>query len=62
MGGEEGKQSHFEIVKWKGVKDVFKCSRCETCRDTRDEMVEHVLLHFPANEREAIFEELMKEK
>lgn len=60
---EEPKASevYFTTEKWKGVRDVFKCARCETFRDTRDAMIEHVLLHFPANEQESILEQLVKE-
>ena len=52
---------YFTTASWKGVKDVFRCARCGTYRDTRDAMIEHVLLHYPANQQEDILEKLMKE-
>lgn len=61
LGGGKA-EVYFTSVMWKGVKEVFKCATCGECRDTRDEIVEHVLLHFPKGEQERIFEELMKEK
>lgn len=52
---------YFTTEKWKGVRDVFRCARCGTFRDERDAMIEHVLLHFPANKQESILEQLVKE-
>lgn len=54
--------SFYTTERWKGVKDVFKCARCGTFRDTRDAMIEHILLHYPANEQETIFNQLVKEQ
>lgn len=52
---------YFTREMWKGVKEVFKCARCGQFRNTRDEMIEHVLLHFPKSEQESILEKLLKE-
>ena len=52
---------YFEIVKWRGIKDVFRCMTCGTNRDDFDAMVEHILLHHKGHEEE-VFEILMKEK
>lgn len=60
LGGEKA-QVYFTREMWKGVKEVFKCARCGAFRDTRDEMIEHVLLHFPKSEQESILEKLLKE-
>lgn len=57
---EEPKQ-YFETVNWKGVKTVYRCSACGTCRDERDTMILHVLLHVPPQDQNKVFETLMKE-
>lgn len=63
-GGEEERLKKlrvlFTVERWKGVQDVFKCARCGTFRDTRDAMIEHVLLHYPAREQEALLEKILK--
>lgn len=59
--GEVAQEKYFTAESWKGVKTVFKCAKCETFRDTRDEMIEHVLLHYPKDEQEKIFNQLVKE-
>lgn len=56
----EKKVVYFTREMWKGVKEVLKCA-CGEFRDTRDEMIEHVLLHFPKSEQESILEKLLKE-
>lgn len=57
----EKKVVYFTREMWKGVKEVLKCAKCGEFRDTRDEMIEHVLLHFPKSEQESILEKLLKE-
>lgn len=52
---------YFTSERWKGVKTVFKCAKCGTFRDERDAMIEHVLLHYPKDEQEKIFDQLVKE-
>ena len=47
---------------WRGVKEVLKCTKCGTFRDTKDPMIEHILLHYPKSEQEAELERLLKEK
>lgn len=54
---------YFSAVLWKGVKEIYRCAICGTNRDERDAMIEHVLIHFPVEEHERIFELLLlKEK
>ena len=55
-------ETFYETATWKGVKTVFKCKKCGTFRDTRDEMIEHVLLHVPKAEQEEVLNLLLKEK
>jgi len=57
---EEPKQ-YFEVVKWRGIKDVFRCQECGANRDDFDNIVLHILLHHAGREEE-VFEILMKEK
>lgn len=55
-------KKYYDRATWKGVKDVFRCETCGTCRDDEDSMIEHVLLHIPLAEQEKIFNQLVKEK
>lgn len=52
---------YFETVNWKNVRTVYRCTTCGACRDERDAMVLHVLLHLPPAEQNRVFETLMKE-
>jgi hypothetical protein len=53
---------YYDRASWKGVKEVFRCETCGTCRDDEDSMIEHVLLHIPLAEQEKVFNQLIKEK
>lgn len=53
---------YYDRASWKGVKEVFKCETCGTCRDDEDSMIEHVILHLPLAEQETVFNQLIKEK
>lgn len=55
------KKIYFSIVNWKGVKEVFKCEQCKECRDHKDEMIEHILLHYKSSEQEVMLDILLKE-
>jgi formylmethanofuran dehydrogenase subunit E len=52
---------HYTIEKWKKVKSVYKCSKCGEFRDTKDEMVLHVLSHYP-DKQDIILDQLLQEK
>lgn len=52
----------FERHSWRNVKTVFKCVKCGTFRDDRDAIIEHILLHYPAEKREAMLEALLKQE
>ena len=56
------KKKYYERADWKGVKEVFRCETCGTCRDDEDSMIEHVLIHIPVSEQERVFDQLIKEK
>jgi hypothetical protein len=46
---------------WRGIKEVYKCARCGIFRDGVDEMIEHVILHYPLNQQQDLFDKLIKE-
>jgi ferredoxin len=50
----------YEEVMWKGVKKVYRCIECGWCEDEKDDMVLHVLYHFPVLERDKILERMVK--
>ena len=51
----------YRVSQWRGVKEVFQCKQCGTFRDTKDMVIEHILLHFPLDQQEEILEKLIKE-
>lgn len=53
----------YDTADWKGVRTIFRCTNCGTCRDDEDSIILHVLVHFPKNEQDQIFNKLLnKEK
>ncbi len=52
---------HYTIENWKKVKEVYKCNLCDAFRDTKDEMVLHVLTHYP-DKQDDILDQLLQEK
>lgn len=52
----------YKRVIWKHVKEVFQCVACDACRDEVDDIILHVILHYPKAEQETIFNQLIKEK
>lgn len=53
-------QLPYEERMWKGIKKVFMCKECEHFEDSKDEIILHVLKHAPMDEREQLFNELMR--
>jgi hypothetical protein len=55
---------YFTSVMWKDTLEVFKCLQCDTDRNYIDEMIEHVLTHYPPEAQENLLAELLtlKEK
>ena len=49
-----GTQLYFETVMWKDVLPVYKCSHCGVFYNEREDIVSHVLSHYPAEERQGI--------
>jgi len=57
----EVRREFWEVVSWKGVKNVYKCRNCGHCEMTKDGIILHVVTHFPKSEQDKQFEKLMKE-
>ena len=60
----EVRREFWEVTKWKGVMDVLKCKNCghsESGEDKKDQMILHVVTHFPKSEQEKLFNKLVKE-
>jgi hypothetical protein len=60
----EVRREYWEVTKWKGVMDVLKCRNCghsESGEDKKDQMILHVITHFPKSEQEKLFNKLVKE-
>lgn len=55
-------QKLYDTADWKGVRTVFRCAKCGTCRDDEDSMILHVLVHFPKDEQDQIFNQLVKKE
>ncbi|PKO03042.1 MAG: hypothetical protein CVU43_04485 [Chloroflexi bacterium HGW-Chloroflexi-5] len=49
----------WEEVTWAGVKKVFRCVKCGEFRDTKDDMIMHVVSHFPEEKQNQIFDQLV---
>lgn len=58
----EPQPKYFTRAMWKNTLEVFKCVRCSEFRNTKDEMIDHILLHYPREEQERVLEELVLEK
>ena len=60
----EARREFWEVTKWKGVVDVLKCRNCGHCEsgeDKKDQMILHVITHFPKSEQDKLFNKLVKE-
>jgi len=57
----EVRREFWEVVTWKGVKDVLRCKNCGHNEDDKDRMILHVITHFPASEQNKLFDKLVKE-
>jgi hypothetical protein len=53
-----GAQVYFETVMWKDMLPVYKCSHCGSFYNLREDIVSHVLLHYPPEDREGIARKL----
>jgi len=60
----EARREFWEVTKWKGKIDVYKCKNCghsESGEDKKDQMILHVITHFPKSEQDKLFNKLVKE-
>jgi hypothetical protein len=57
----EARREFWQVTSWKGVKNVLKCKNCGHCEDDKDQMILHVITHFPKSEQEEMFNKLVKE-
>jgi hypothetical protein len=56
------KKIYYTFESWRGVMQVCKCVTCGAFRNGEDEMIEHVLLHAPVEERESLLTQLIGDK
>lgn len=47
---------------WAGVKPVLKCEVCGEFRDSEDEIILHVVSHYPEDQRNQILDQLVKKE
>ena len=59
--GEEPEVKDYEMKLWAGVKAVCVCRHCGRQIDEEENIILHVLKHYPENVREKKFEKLVKE-
>jgi len=52
---------YWEKRNWAGVKDVYMCKMCGEYRDSKDDMITHIVDHYPTNEQNQILDQLVKE-
>jgi hypothetical protein len=53
---------YYNFVKWAANLFTFQCATCNHCDEDQDNMIMHVILHAPENEREPLFEKLVRSK
>ncbi len=56
--------TYYVPYKWHGVQDGWKCAypNCDLFETSKDDIILHVLTHYPAEAREKLLDKLMKEK
>ena len=57
----EKERIEYERHSWKRVVDVFKCPKCDSFRESKPEIVNHILSHYKPAERDKV-RELILEK
>ena len=55
-------EDYIEKRLWAGVKTVYVCRSCGRQEDDEDDMILHILSHFPENEKESLLNILIKEQ
>lgn len=55
-------EDYIEQRLWAGVKTVYVCRSCGRQEDDEDDMILHILSHFPEDEKESLLNILIKEQ
>lgn len=59
--GAQPEQELFSEAPWKGTVNVYICNTCTHCTMKKDDIILHVVSHFPEAERSAMLDKLLKE-
>jgi len=51
----------WEYSKWKGLIDTWKCKKCGSFFNSKDDIITHVVGHAPRNEQSKLLDQLLKE-
>jgi len=51
----------IEKRQWAGIRQIYVCRSCGRQEDSEDDMILHILTHFPVDERESILNTLVKD-
>jgi hypothetical protein len=51
----------WEFSKWKGLIDTWKCKKCGSFFNSKDDIITHVVGHAPRNEQSKLLDQLVKE-
>ena len=58
----EEENEYYRIKLWSGILEIYECKICGRQEDEEDDMIIHVLRHVPKDEREKVFNKLVKDK
>lgn len=51
----------YSVRMWRGKIPVYVCDFCGLQRDSKDDMILHVVGHYPKNKQEKVFDYLVKD-
>ena len=60
--GNKPEVKDYEMRMWSGVIPVFVCSKCGRQMDSEDDMMLHIVGHYPKEEREIVLNRLVKDR
>lgn len=55
-------KEYYTLQSWKGKVDVYMCSQCAACITKEDDMILHVVGHYPEPEKSRLLDELVQAK
>jgi len=61
LPAEPSDEPTFVTRRWKGVLDVYECQVCFRQFNLRDDVILHVVAHYPEAEQETALDRFMKE-